>query len=221
MRSWTGLLAQAATVAVLTALAGAAPTVAQQVIPVNAPTAGPAARASDKQVADFKANPASLLRGNPLGGLQLSALVKSLVLADPSLADTIIGLAPQGNSMQVPSLGSGIGQALRILQGVDAKLAQSVQEKAIATKNEALIAGLEAGLKDTQTFSTGAGGGFGGVSGGGSGPVGGVGTGSGGSGNYVSQPGSFSLSNSGYNQTFSSGASVTCTRSVSPRRNCS
>ncbi|MDR3435450.1 hypothetical protein [Telmatospirillum sp.] len=73
---------------------------------------GDAEKATADQIANFKKDPSSLLKTNPLGGLMLTALVKALVLADPSLADAVIQATQQGTNIQAAAIGAGVGQAV-------------------------------------------------------------------------------------------------------------
>jgi hypothetical protein len=180
-------------------------------------------KASDKQVADFKANKSSILRSSPIGGAQMSAQAKGLTLADPSVVDDIIAAAKEGNRPQANAIGAGLGQAVKALEGTDKELAQSIARKIASANNGDLFAGYNAGTGDIKTFATGTGTGTGtgaGSTGGVGGIVGGSLVSSSGS-PPTSAVGSTSLLTSSQLTTTSfAGASVSCTQSVSPTTRC-
>ncbi|MDB5597098.1 MAG: hypothetical protein JWM36_4059 [Hyphomicrobiales bacterium] len=185
-------------------------------------------KASDKQVADFKANKSSILRSSPIGGAQMSAQAKGLTLADPSVVDDIIAAAKEGNRPQANAIGAGLGQAVKALEATDKELAQSIARKIASANNGDLFAGYNAGTGDIRTFATGTGTG----TGAGTGGTGGTGTGGVGGivgGGLVSSAGSpptsavgstSLLTGSQLTTTSFAGASVSCTQSVSPTTRC-
>lgn len=175
-------------------------------------------KASDKQLADFKANPGSLLKGNPIGGLQLSSEVKGLALADPSaVVDALLAQAKSANSAQAAAIGTGLGQALKLIQGVDKTLSDDLARRIAAAGSVELLAGYNLGTADVQTLSVGPGVGAA-IGGGLGGPVGGV-TNTGSNTARTTAPGNFNTANTAATFSFS-GATVTCTTSVSPKRTC-
>lgn len=182
-------------------------------------------KASDKQVADFKANKSSILRSSPIGGAQMSAQAKGLTLADPSVVDDIIAAAKEGNRPQANAIGAGLGQAVKALEATDKELAQLIARKIAIANNGDLVAGYNAGTGDIRTFATGTGAGTGTATGGtGGGGVGGI-VGGGLVSSSGSPPtsaiGSTSLLTSSQLTTTSfAGASVSCTQSVSPTTRC-
>jgi hypothetical protein len=172
-------------------LACSADNVAAQDVPSsrNAPS-----RATDRQVIEFKADKPHLLKSNPIGGIQLSSMVKALVLADPSVVDDLLALGEQGNTPQALAIGAGIGQAVKALQVTDRTLADSIAAKVAANGTREVLAGYSIGTSDTATFAVG-GGGPGAGGGGFGGPVNsGVASG----GVRASQIGSSSFSNPGF-----------------------
>lgn len=191
----------------------------EQVASTTPPAAESLFKASAKQISDFKADKLAWLKGFPIGGPQLSALVKSLVLADPSLADDLIVLAKQANPVQASAIGAGIGAAAKALFATAQPISDALAAKVAASGSDVLIAGYAQGAKDIATLA---------VPGAGAtpSPAGGVGgftgntTGNSTGGSHpLSQPGSFTTPNT--SQTFNfGGATVTCTASTSPRRSC-
>jgi len=186
----------------------------------QAPTtiAGLPGKASTKQLSEFKAAPGGLLKAFPIGGAQLSSLIKSLVLADPSVVDELAKLAPSGSALQRSAIGTGIGQAAKAISPADKALADDIARKIAIAGVSDLLAGYAAGQSDVQTLAVGggaAGGGFG-VGG----PTGGFPL-SGGVGRPSTGPGSVAFTNSGQlpRNTYAGGG-VNCTESFSPRRRC-
>jgi hypothetical protein len=160
----------------------------------------------DSAIAQFKANPQTLLTTYASAGLPLSTEVRSLVLTDPGVVDALIDVAKNGNDAQKAAMGAGLAEAARILAATNPQLAARIQlavAKAgcdpsgpakpdcasLAPFVTAFIAGSN-GIR-TAAIGGGAGGGGGGLGGGSGGPAGGVGN-SGGS-NSGSNPGGFSF----------------------------
>ncbi len=169
-------------------------------------------KASEKQVAEFKADEALLLRANPIGGMQLSLIVKALVLADPSLVDDLISLSKKANSPQAASIGAGIGQAVHALEAIDKALADRIATKVASDGSPDLLAGYTIGASQTPTYAVGGGGGTGGSINSSNGSAGG--------GSRAYQQGTSSyISSIPPNYSFG-GATVTCSGSVSPSRSC-
>jgi hypothetical protein len=175
-------------------------------------------KASARQVTDFTSNPDGLLKGNPIGGLQLGAAVKALTLADPDpVVDDLLNLLKTANSAQTAAIGSGLGQAIKAIQAVDKALADELAKKIAGSGSPELLAAYNLGTSDIQTFAVGGPGG--GVGGGLGGAVGGTSTNSG-TGSHSTAPGNFNTGNTASNVSFTGGSSVSCTRSVSPKRTC-
>ncbi len=180
-----------------------------------------AARASDRQVADFKADPGKLLKSNPIGGLQLTSLVKALLLTDPTLIDTIMGLLSTATKAQISAIGTGVGQAkLAYEQQKDdasLKIAAALGAKVSSASNEVLSLGFDLGTADvssnqsssTASTSTSPGGGVNGST----------------TPQTTTTPNSTtqhttSTTNPSATQQSFAGATVSCTTSVSPKRSC-
>jgi hypothetical protein len=175
-------------------------------------------KATQQQVAEFKANEMGLLKSNPIGGVQLSATVKALVLAQPSLIDDLLELIKQANSRQAAAIGAGVGQAAKILSVTDQALANSLAAKIAANGNEQLLAGYNAGSSETSTFAVSGRGGQGFAGGGTGGPVNSSPFAGGGSHSDQAQANG-SPNIGGQSRTFG-GAATSCTSSVSPYNPC-
>jgi hypothetical protein len=137
---------------------------------------------SDAAIAQFKANPQALLTIYASAGLPLSTQVRSLLLTDPTLIDTLISVAKGGNDTQQAAMGAGLGQAASILAKTNPQLAvcptptpvaACIQQKVAQSGLSQLIIAYIAASNGTITSATGAGGGGGGSGG----PTGGVGGG--------------------------------------------
>jgi hypothetical protein len=126
----------------------------------------------DAVVAEFKANPHSLLATYSSAGLPLSTEVRGLVLTDPSLVDALIDVAKDGNDAQKGAIGAGLAGAARILAATNPQLAAQVQLKVAQSGMGPLITAFIAGSNGIETAAIGGGGG--GTAGGSGGPTGGV-----------------------------------------------
>jgi hypothetical protein len=143
----------------------------------------------DSTIAQFKADPQSLLTTYASAGLPLSTRVRSLVLTDPSLVATLIDVAKSGNDAQKSAIGAGLAEAARILAATNPQLATQIKLAVAQSGLGPLITAFIAGSNATETAAIGGGGE--GVGGGTGGPTGGVGN-SGGS-NGGSNPGGVSF----------------------------
>jgi hypothetical protein len=187
-------LAGAAVLAALSFGAGEAP--AQTAAGSACARAPSFTKLPDSAISAFKANPAAMLAAYASAGLPLSTQVRSLMLSDPTLVDSLIDLAKSGNDTQKAAIGAGLAQASQVLVCTNPQLAADIQQKVVASGMAPLITAYIAGSNGTQTAATGGGGGAGagGGGGGGSGPVGGVG-GQSGSNGGAGAPGSFGTGN--------------------------
>ncbi len=188
---------------------------------VSAQTAGSAnfvpsfAKLSDTAISQFKANPSTLLMTYASAGLPLSTQVRSLVLTDPTLVDTLIALAkcadasqkadnaggsPKcANDAQKAAMGAGLAEAARILAATNPTLAAQIQTAVAQSGLQPLITAFIAGSNATVTAATG--GGEGGAAGGGGGTSGlGATSGS----NSGSNPGSVSFGSANTASAFGS-----------------
>jgi hypothetical protein len=168
------------------------------------------------QVSDFKSNPQGLLKSNPVGGLQLSGEVKGLTVSDPAAAvDALLDVARSANSTQAAAIGSGLGQAVKAILVIDKACGDDITRKIAGSGLTDLLTGYNMAMADAPMMfvgaADGAGGGFGGV-------VNGT-SGSSSTGATTSANGSSIRTNTAETISFS-GASTTCTTSVSPRRTC-
>ena len=142
----------------------------------------------DSTIAQFKADPQSLLTTYASAGLPLSTRVRSLVLTDPSLVATLIDVAKSGNDAQKSAIGAGLAEAARILAATNPQLAAQIQLAVAQSGLGPLITAFIAGSNATETAAVGGGEGGGAGTGG---PTSGVGN-SGGS-NGGSNPGGVSF----------------------------
>lgn len=190
-------------------------------------------KASDTELADFKANPKSLLKSNPIGGFQLASLAKALALTDTSTVANLIDLIGSANPLQIAAIGSGLGQAARELMNstdeASQRAGQTIQSQIEAVESASLNTAFENSLHgpaaasgkagihtNLSSFSGGAvGGGVGGAV-----NQGGSNSGSQGVATTNAPPvGNQSSLNTTETIPFS-GAVVTCTSSVSPAHAC-
>lgn len=162
---------------------------------VDAQTAGGVAhipsfaKLPDSAIAQFKADPQGLLTTYASAGLPLSTRVRSLVLTDSSLVETLIGVAkcaggarkagvaseaPKcANDAQLAAIGAGLAEAARILAAANPLLAAQIQLSVAQSGLGPLITAFIAVSNGTETAAVG--GGEGGVGGGSGGATGGAG----------------------------------------------
>jgi hypothetical protein len=138
----------------------------------EAPHAPSFAKLPDSAIAKFKANPQGLLTTYASAGLPLSTQVRSLVLTDPSLVETLIAVAKGANDAQEAAIGAGLAEAARVLAATDPTLAAKIQAAVAQSGLASLITAFVASSNATQTTAVGGEGGGGGGSGGGTGGVG-------------------------------------------------
>jgi hypothetical protein len=177
------------------------------------------AKLPDAAIAEFKGDPRALLTRHASAGLPLSTEVRSLLLTDNSLIDTIIDVAKNGNDAQKSAIGAGLAEASHILARTDPQLATTIQQKVAQCGLPPLITAYIA----WNGIETGAVGGAGGGGGGSGGPTGGVSGGTGGGNNGSNGGDSNSTGNSfggnsgaGNSGFANGGTSVSQTTSSSP-----
>lgn len=152
--------------------------------PVTGPTRAFAQPLTQQQVADFLANPSSIVAANPNGGSTLVSLVRDLVLTNADTLQAVILLAQNLNTQlatandatkaaiqaQLSAIGSGLGQAALALVQSNPDLANQIQTALAASGLETVIAAYSATTGNVVTAAGGDGGGSGG--GGIGGPIG-------------------------------------------------
>lgn len=167
-------------------------------------------------LSDFKSDPSGLLKDNPIGGLQLSGEVKGLMVTDPNAAvDALLEVARSANSVQAAAIGTGLGQAVKAILGVNKACSDEIARKIAGSALSDLLTGYNMAMADTPMLFAGGsdavGGGLGGVVNGASGsPAAGA---------TISARGSTSHTNTAETDSFS-GSTITCSTSVSPRKKC-
>jgi hypothetical protein len=176
-----------------------------------------AIRATGRQIAEFKQNTAALLKTNPVGGIQLAAMVKALVIGDPTLVGDLLSLSQLGNNLQAAAIGAGIGQAVKALSATDKTLADAIAAKVAAGAREEVLAGYAIGTSDNPTYAVT--GGPSAVGAGSGGPVNSA-SNSGGGSARPSQTAGSSTSNTGASTPSFGGSTVSCTQSASPSGTC-
>lgn len=182
-----------ATAAAVLSLVGAADLSAQTSGGASVPSF---TKLPDSIIAQFKADPRSLLTTYASAGLPLSTRIRSLVLTDPSLVGTLIDLAKSANDAQRAAMGAGLAEAARSLAVANPQLAAQIQMDVAQSGLAPLITAFVAGSNGVQTAATGGGGASGGGGAGSGGPVGGVGNNSGSNGGASPGGVSFGAANS-------------------------
>ncbi len=134
-----------------------------------------AAQTPTSKVDQFLANPAQVLSQYPSGGSELISLVRDTIVAHPDALKTIIALLPNANSDQQLAIGSGAGQANRIVNNTDQNLANTIASAIAGSGSGDAQAGFSGATGNVSISATGASGpgGGGGDGGGGGGGIGG------------------------------------------------
>jgi hypothetical protein len=129
---------------------------------------GPAQRLSPEALAQFNADPARLLSQYPDGGALMISMVRDLVASDPATLPVILDLSVKGNSDQIKSIGTGLGQAALVCSRTDPSFANEIQQMVAASNNNTLTIAFTDVMGDQQLAASDPGIGAGG---GGSGPA--------------------------------------------------
>lgn len=171
-------------------------------------------------VDEFLANPAQVMAQYPNGGAELISLIRDVATSHPEALATITGLLSSGTADQQGAVGSGLGQAYKIVLNTDQAYAAQIAAAVGGSNSDSAKTAYSGATGNVSIASTGGGaagggGGSGGTAGGsGSGtPTGGSNSGSSGT------TGQGSTQTSG--NTFTGGgggvSGSTSTGSVSPR----
>jgi hypothetical protein len=153
------------------------------------------AKLSDASIAQFKANPHALLTAFASAGLPLTTQVRSLILTDPTLIDSLIDVAKGGNDAHKAAIGAGLGQGAKIYSRSAPQTATTIQQRVALSGILQLITAYISASNGIETAAIGGGGGGEGGGGGGTGATGGAnagGAGGGGNGGANPNAGSFS-----------------------------
>lgn len=152
MRSWVR-----ACVGIALAMMTALPCVAQSVAtPAKHTLETLPGKASAREIASFRDEKRTFLKGFPIGGPSMSGLTKALVLADAGLVDDLVALARDGNALQRGAIGAGLGQAVREIAPVDRALADEIARKIAGSGLADLLAGYSVGQGDVPTLAVSA-----------------------------------------------------------------
>lgn len=119
----------------------------------------------------FLANPAQVLSQYPNGGSELISLIRDTTVAHPEALQTIIALLANANSDQQLAIGSGLGQANRIVNNTNQNFANAIALAVAGAGSGDASAGFSGATGNVSISSTGPSGGApgGGAPGGGSG----------------------------------------------------
>jgi hypothetical protein len=175
-------------------------------------------RISADKMAGFTSDPQGILKANPLGGQDLSGAVKSLTITDPvSSLDAILDVARSSSASQATAIGTGLGQAVKAIMGVNKTCADQIAQKIAGTGMQDLLNGYRLGQIDLQGLridteevgEEGVGG-----------AVNGVSNTSSAAASTLTKAGSSLYTTNTPDGSGLSGSSSTCRSSVSPWRNC-
>jgi hypothetical protein len=186
-------------------------------------TSAVAAQLSPQQVSQFLTNPSASIAANPDGGGRLVALVRDLILSDPSPPAVLNALIAQLKSLnsnlpsatdpekiaisnQISAIGSGMGQAAMALASTNPALANQIQALLAASGVQLAIASYQAATGNELI-----------AAGGGAGTGGGLSAGApmGGGGAPAAASGTAASSSSGGGLTGGGGVSASSTSSTS------
>jgi hypothetical protein len=175
-------------------------------------------------VDEFLANPAQVMAQYPNGGAELISLIRDVATSHPEALATITGLLSSGTADQQAAVGSGLGQAYKIVLNTDQAYAAQIAAAVGGSSSDSAKTAYSGATGNVSIASTGGGPGAGGGGGGGSGGTAG-GNGSGGTPTGGSNSGAGGTTGQGTTQTsgntFTGGgggvSGSTSTGSVSPR----
>ena len=174
-------------------------------------------------VDEFLANPTQVMAQYPNGGADLISLIRDVATSHPEALSTLTGLLSSGTADQQAAVGSGMGQAYKIVLNTDQAYASQIAAAVGNSSSDSAKTAYSGATGNVAIGSAGAGAGGGGSGGtaGGSGsggtPSGGANSGSGGT------TGQSSTQNSGSNFTGGGGgvggasSSGSSSGNVSPR----
>lgn len=156
---------------------------------------------SKDEIDAFRSNPSGALESSPLGGSNLSSLVRNLILSDPTTLGVISGLVTGSNPRQMLAITAGLGQAANACEFVSPAVTQSIQRFVASLGNEEVEQTFQAVVGNRQVGAIGPGTGvFASVPNPGNGPLGAIGVlsvGNQGSGNVQNRSGRFSFFSDG------------------------
>jgi len=115
-----------------------------------------ASKAADTEISSFLSDPGAALSSNPVGGLALANVVRSLVTSSSDTLNPVIELVKGANDDQAKSIGSGLARAVSTCAKVDAAYADSIQQAIAALGNAQLIAGFASTSDEIRTAAIGA-----------------------------------------------------------------
>ncbi|MFL9828358.1 hypothetical protein [Rhodoplanes sp. SY1] len=124
---------------------------------------------SSDAVANFLANPGTLLTDNPDGGARLISQARDLVATDPNTLSAVVALLGSANRDQQRAIGSGLGQAYRICLTPDQAFATQIQQAIAASASDLAKDSYALVNPDVPIGAAGGGGGGGGGGAGGTG----------------------------------------------------
>lgn len=129
-------------------------------------------------VAEFIANPTQVMAQYPNGGAELIALIRDVATSRPDALATLTALLSSGSAEQQAAVGSGLGQAYKIVVNSDQAYASQIAAAVGASSSDSAKTAYSGATGNVSTASTGPGAGGGSGSGGSGGTAGGS-TGSG------------------------------------------
>lgn len=129
-------------------------------------------------VDEFLANPTQVMAQYPNGGAELISLIRDVATSHPEALATITSLLSSGSVDQQSAVGSGLGQAYKIVLNTDQAYAAQIAAAVGGSSSDNAKTAYSGATGNVSIASTGGGAAGGGGSGGGSGgPAGGTGFG--------------------------------------------
>jgi len=157
-------------------------------------------------VDEFLANPTQVMAQYPNGGADLISLIRDVATSHPEALSTLTSLLSSGTADQQAAVGSGMGQAYKIVLNTDQAYAAQI---AAAVGNSSSDSAKTAYSGATGNVAIGAAGGAGAGAGGGGGGSGGTAGGSGSGGTPSGGANSGSGGTTGQSSTQNSGSNFT------------
>ena len=120
---------------------------------------GASAQQAQQNIAQqFLQNPKQTLEQYPSGGPAMTSLVRELAIADPKTLEVILGLLPNANKDQKTAIGSGLGQAAKVIVRTNQAFATQILQAIAETKDQDVFLAYSGVSPDQGTAAAGGGG---------------------------------------------------------------
>lgn len=87
------------------------------------------------QLNELRENPASVLEKFPQGGPQMASYVSDAVIADPTLAKSMVEVAAEATPPQASAMGAGLARAARYYSTVNPEISRQISKEVMESAN--------------------------------------------------------------------------------------